>query len=311
MQPGELKAILEAEYGFSISGISPAPRQFVAETFYVDAEGGARYFCKVVEKPLFVPTIIAGLPALAELHGLGQERIGYPIRKAGGGLYAQRGRQIVVLYNRIDAPQSYGYDFFTLGSLLGEIHALTPRITAKIPAESFRFDHRALFEDQFATALAGRDGGELNREFQRVMQAHEEQIRGDFALLNTLVDQIDPSEFDLVLTHGDAGGNVLVKSPTDIYIVDWDEILLAPKERDLWVLKHEPGFLEGYRSVLPGAEVNEQARRFCILNQYFYYLLHYFGEQFGERPEEHKWAMLEELAGFFDGWTKRYTESVK
>ncbi len=37
-----------------------------------------------------------------------------------------------------------------------------------------------------------------------------------------------------VLCHSDIhGGNVLIHENSDIYIVDWDEPIMAPKERDL------------------------------------------------------------------------------
>ena len=46
------------------------------------------------------------------------------------------------------------------------------------------------------------------------------------------------------LTHGDAGGNFLV-SRDKCFLVDWDGVLLAPPERDAWVM----GFREWARSL--------------------------------------------------------------
>ena len=68
--------------------------------------------------------------------------------------------------------------------------------------------------------------------------------------------QSQPLEF--VLCHTDIhGGNILISNTEELYIVDWDNPLLAPKERDLmfigsgidniWKSKREEAiFYEGY-----------------------------------------------------------------
>jgi len=62
----------------------------------------------------------------------------------------------------------------------------------------------------------------------------------------------------LVLCHSDIhGGNILISNAGELYIVDWDDPILAPKERDLmfigggidsiWKSKREEAvFYEGY-----------------------------------------------------------------
>ena len=63
-----------------------------------------------------------------------------------------------------------------------------------------------------------------------------------------------------VLCHSDIhGGNVLIKGSNTIYIVDWDEPIMAPKERDLMFIgggianvwndpQEEISFYKGYGS---------------------------------------------------------------
>jgi ribosomal protein S18 acetylase RimI-like enzyme len=82
----------------------------------------------------------------------------------------------------------------------------------------------------------------------------------------------------MVFTHGDAPGNVLVKSPDDIYIIDWDELSLAPPERDMWMIDHLPEFMDGYKSILPEFFLDSDMRNFCVLKYYFQRNMHYFFE---------------------------------
>jgi thiamine kinase-like enzyme len=98
---------------------------------------------------------------------------------------------------------------------------------------------------------------------RKVLREHESEIHHYYKALQKLMVLCKQQQFEMVITHGDAGGNVLVKSPTDLYIVDWDEILLAPRERDLWVSDGNADFIKGYKSIFPGYRPNETARNCC------------------------------------------------
>jgi len=66
-----------------------------------------------------------------------------------------------------------------------------------------------------------------------------------------VIDECSQTNFHLVITHGDAGGNVLVKAPTIFILLIGMKILLAPPERDLWIHNNNTAFMAGYRSVFP------------------------------------------------------------
>ena len=311
MNRSSLKAILEAQYGFTVRSLEPAPRQFVAETYYVDVDSGQRYFCKVVEKPLFVESIQVGLPAIAELQSLGYENACFPLARKDGALSVLEDGHLIVLWTYINAPQSYDYDLFTLGQRIAEVHALTAKLTSEVPVERFVFKHADLFEEQFEWTLESGDSSLLHKEFQSVMRAHEAEVRGFYDQLKALSQALNAADYEMVFTHGDIGGNVLVKAPKHLYIVDWDENRLAPKERDLWTLWQQSGFLEGYRSVRPGAGVDEPARRYSILVYFFYALLHYFREIIDGPTEPHRRRMLTDLDAYFEGWIRPYLDSLE
>lgn len=86
-----LDAILN-EYGFSGLQVLKAPRQFVAETYILKDADDRMYFCKIVDKPMFVPKIVGGLPVLEEMRRRGLTRINYPIRTKGRFICKRRGR---------------------------------------------------------------------------------------------------------------------------------------------------------------------------------------------------------------------------
>ena len=56
---------------------------------------------------------------------------------------------------------------------------------------------------------------------------------------------------EFVLCHADAhAGNILIDAQGALYIVDWDNPILAPKERDLMFI----GGAQGFRGVTPAEE---------------------------------------------------------
>jgi len=71
---------------------------------------------------------------------------------------------------------------------------------------------------------------------------------------------IGEERFVRVLCHADLhAGNVLVGPGASVFLIDWDEMVLAPRERDLmfigagiggrWGREQPPGFGEGYGPV--------------------------------------------------------------
>ncbi|MCI0709692.1 MAG: aminoglycoside phosphotransferase family protein [Chloroflexi bacterium] len=297
-------------YGLQNVSITVGPRQFVAETFVVQKTSGHRYFCKVVDKPLFIAKIIASLPALVAMHEAGFARINYPIKTTEGSLYLLVDDTLVVLYNYIDAPQSYDYDVRGLGRLIGKLHSVISRITTNIKQESFTFAYKAEFEELYRRILQGQQVDDVLTMLQVLLRDRESELARYFAVLNEVLSACRENHFELVITHGDAGGNVLVKAPDDIYIVDWDEILLAPRERDLWIMNTDLDFMSGYREIYPGYEIDPLAYDFYVSSQYFYYLHYYLTEIVSEKVAAYRMQKLEELRQYFDGWIRSHIKSV-
>ncbi len=214
----------------------------MAETYVLEDENGCEYFCKVVDKHLFIPEIIKSLPVVEEMHANGVERICYPIR-GGKGLYITVNGILIVLFNYIPFPQNYEYRAYSLGQLIAQIHLATPRMTVDISKESFEFTYRLKFEQQLENALQPKSAERALIALQKVLSTHEKSIRSYYAEFLRLTELCKKEACKLVITHGDAPGNVLVKAVDDLYIIDWDEVMLTAAERDFWMMDHVPEFM--------------------------------------------------------------------
>jgi len=306
-----LKTIIEQDYSLNVAAIVPAPRQLVAKTYFIDiAETDQRYFLKVVDKPLWIAKIIRSLPALLALKDCGIEQISYPILTPSGAAYILRGEVLLVVFNYIEGSQSYDYDTFEFGKLLGKIHAATPKITVPVPQEAFHLDVNGVFLEQYHHFLLGEHSDVIGQKTQRVLQKHQADIEQNLTLFKKLQAQYHPAQETMVITHGDAGGNVMMTSPDKIAIIDWDEILLAPPERDVWFFENIEPFMQGYRVHNPGFQINAANRDFCILNQYFWYMFYYFEIFLANKDEKETLDMIEGFDGYFEDWIKPYIDAL-
>jgi spectinomycin phosphotransferase len=77
----------------------------------------------------------------------------------------------------------------------------------------------------------------------------------------------------MVVTHHDAPGNILKDAAGGIYLVDWDDVMLAPRERDTWfhltTAQDRAAFLPVYRRTFPDYDVDERMYAYYMLGRYF------------------------------------------
>jgi spectinomycin phosphotransferase len=76
-----------------------------------------------------------------------------------------------------------------------------------------------------------------------------------------LVASVTDRDARFVLTHGEPHVGNTIDTDDGVALIDWDTLLVAPPERDLWSLAVEdPGVLDGYRG-LTGRDVDPDGLR--------------------------------------------------
>lgn len=300
----KLKQIIEKEFGFIINEITDAPRQFVAETYILECQD-TKYFCKIVTKELFISPIIESLPILKSLHEQGLERINYPIPTKKGELSLRINNTLIVLFNYIDAKQSEKYDMYSFGKMIATVHSMTDKMSKSIPEEKYFYEYADTFQQQLELIMDHKDGDGITQNLKLLVAKYRDEIKHDYENFISLSHALSTKEFKFVITHGDPGGNTLVKSPTDLYLIDWDNIMLSPPERDTWFFQHDQEFMRGYRSIFPEYQVDEELSHYSTYKRYFEDLVEYFTEILGAGTEEHKLKNLKGLEqDCFEGWLR-------
>ncbi len=237
--PATLAAGLQAEYGLRASGVAFLPLGADVNTavYRVNAEDGTACFLKLRRGP-FDPLTVA-IPHL--LHTQGIRQVIPPILTLSGQLNARLDPFTLVLYPFVAGCDGYARELSLaqwreLGAALRGLHAavLPPALAESIPHETYTAQWRdavlrfqsMVADTPFADPVAAECAAFLDgqREVISHMVRRAEELAAD----------VQAREVGMVLCHGDMhAGNAHLTEDGALYVVDWDTMLFAPKERDL------------------------------------------------------------------------------
>ncbi|RZI45899.1 aminoglycoside phosphotransferase family protein [Candidatus Finniella inopinata] len=156
--------------------------------------------------------------------------------------------------------------WFMLGKVMRQIHEINVplSIEAKIRRESYSPKWRHAVRSLYPLIGDKPSGDMTSINLLRFIKKHTAAIHRLVDRAEQLAQEVQDQSSQFVLCHSDLhGGNVLMDENDTIYIVDWDDPIIAPKERDLmfigggvaniWNKPHEQElFYKGYGK----AEVN-------------------------------------------------------
>ncbi len=242
LSDGRIVACLQDHYGLRIRRVTflPLGADVNSAVYRVDADDGTPYFLKLRSGDF--DEVAVAVPAW--LHAQGIRSVMAPIATKTHRLWVNADGFDWILYPFIAGTNGFEVvlshaQWIVLGETLAAIHAtvLPAELGRRVPRE----DYSSRWRDQV-------------REYhQRVEQvetsASDDPIAASFAAfwnmkrheIRCIVDRAEQlgrvlqhraSAF--VLCHADLhAGNVLVGANDELVIVDWDNPILAPKERDL------------------------------------------------------------------------------
>jgi spectinomycin phosphotransferase len=260
---------LEKEYNLRAAELAflPLGADMGTAVYRVVAGDGTAYFLKLrkgfeeitVTVPLF-------------LKSLGIQEIIAPIQTKAGQGWADFGEYTMILYPFIEGKNGFETQLSDdlkriLGAAFKGIHSakLPPDLKQQIPPENFSPKYRERmksFQAQVENHMFDEPVASKLADFTKSKRA---EINHIIERADQLASELQSQPLEFVLCHTDIhGGNILIcrggqpPAPTNpLYIVDWDNPLLAPKERDLmfigggiddiWKSKQdETVFYEGY-----------------------------------------------------------------
>lgn len=236
-----ITAGLRAHYALTVADLEflPVGYDFNAGVYRLTAADGRVYFLKVrrgavAEYTLAVPH---------DLRARGIDAVVAPLPTQDGSLWATVDDFTLILYPFVTAEAGMDagvtdQQWRALGAILRQIHDVdvcTP-VYVPVPRENFVPYARTLdiVKRVHATIHTQAYADPVAAELAAFWREHYAEIDQLIARTEALSAQLQGRTYTGVLCHADFHmANILVGADGALFIVDWDQPIIAPKERDL------------------------------------------------------------------------------
>ena len=251
LREDRLVACLHQAYGMLVSQVDflPLGADLNTAVYRVVADAGRAFFCKL-RSGVFDETS-AALPKYLRDQGI--RPIIAPLATQAGQLWTGLDAYTVILYPYIEGRNGREValseqQWREFGTALKRIHtvALPAGLQARIRQETYSPRWRNVVRAFLERIDVERFVDPVARALTAYMRDKRKQIADLVARAEQLAQVLIAQPRARVLCHSDVhGSNLLIGADGSLYIVDWDDPILAPKERDLMYVGGAQGFV-GY-----------------------------------------------------------------
>src|SRR5215469_1733534 len=250
-----LRACLQDQYDLIpvVLEFLPLGHDYNAGVYHVVSVQDRAYLLKATSRLLYEPSCL--VPAY--LRGQGITSIVAPVPTTSGALWTQFGDWTVILYLWISGECSLtgmtNAQWKEVGKIFQRIHQV------RLPTSGFeslrkeRFDPTEyarsirIFEAQHLQEQS--DASASQRALRSSWKAHQPTIHAAVATLEKLAVVLQSQTLPYVICHADLHARNLIRDRAGhVFVIDWDEVMLAPKERDFIFIRKPDAeaFFQGY-----------------------------------------------------------------
>ena len=233
----------------------PLGLDYNAGVYRVVSKQETAYLLKVTSRPLYEPRCL--VPRY--LNDQGITSVVAPVPTRSGSLWARVEEWTVIVYPFIDGDTSWtgmtDEQWRKVGTIFQRIHqVMLPPFFESLREETFDPTEYArwirVFEAQHAQAPDYGSGS--SRALRSCWMAHQPTIHTVVTSLEKLAGVLQSRTLPYVICHADLHpANLLRDHLGQVFVIDWDEVMLAPKERDFLFVKES----SAESSALPGSPV--------------------------------------------------------
>lgn len=257
---------LNVNYALEVKSITPLSGGADMNAAIFKVQTRDQSFCFVKLKHGYEDDI--NVTILELLQGAGVQQIILPIKTIHGRSILHMDNFCLIVYPFIEGVNGFSHkltdqQWITLGKVLRQVHDfdVPSSLLKHIRQETYSPKWREAVRSLYAHIQGEPSGNDvISLKFLNFMKEHRLVIQRLVDRAQQLCNNIKKQSTKFVLCHSDIhGGNVLIRGGSTIYIVDWDEPIMAPKERDLMFIgggvanvwndpREEISFYKGYGS---------------------------------------------------------------
>jgi spectinomycin phosphotransferase len=250
-----LRACLREQYDLVAATLEFLPRghDYRAGVYRVVSAQGSAHLLKVTSRPLYEASCVVA----RYLRDQGITAVVAPVPTTSGSLWTTLAEWTVIVYPFLDGETHLtgmtDEQWKVVGTIFRRIHQvpLPPAGFESLRKETFDPTEYMRWVRAFETQhLDGRHGDNgPARDLHASWEAHRATIHTGLAFLETLATALRSRTLRYVICHADLHpANLLRDRAGHVFVIDWDEVMLAPKERD-FIFVREPqaaAFWDGY-----------------------------------------------------------------
>jgi spectinomycin phosphotransferase len=262
-------AALNQNYSIQVNDLDflPFGNDPSAFSYRVGAKNGDLYFLKVKAK--LSNLAVQVVPRFLKDHGI--EQVVAPISTNRQKLVYELDGFALILYPFIPGQEAMQVgmsdsQWKEFGSTLKRIHnmKLPSDISQYVKREAFLPNWSAISRELSRQVNTRNYDDPYQKELAIFWKSNHETIQAIIERAETIGKHLAQTDLEFVLCHADIHtANILITDEQAMFIVDWDDTLLAPKERDLMFVlgqetirtREEHMFFSGYEEL----EINQLA----------------------------------------------------
>ncbi len=248
LQDEEIITCLQLEYGLPVSKFDFLPLGADPNTavYRAATENENSYFVKL-RKGDFDETAVT-LPKFLSDQSI--PNIIPPLRSKTGQLWANLDAFKLILYPFVEGRDGFDMDlsalhWFEFGTALKRIHTaeIPPSITNQIQREAYSPQWREIVKTFMKRIENESFTDSVAIELAVFLKTKRDEIFDLIGRTERLALKLQADSPPFTVCHSDVhAGNILIDGNDTVHIIDWDNPILAPKERDLMFVGGAQGF---------------------------------------------------------------------
>jgi len=252
---------LQYEYEISANELNFLPSgDLNAAVYRVITDNGATYFLKLRKG---FDEIAVTVPLFLKSQGI--EAVIIPCETKSKRHWVDFGDYKIILYPFVEGKNGFEMELSDkhrriLGAELKRIHTtkIPPELQRLIPQETYSPQWREMIRSLQVQAENNFFNDSIVARLAKFIKSKRDEITHLVERAEQLSSELQSQPSEFVLCHSDIHGrNILIGDNDKLYVVDWDDPILAPKERDLMFIgggideiwkteREEAVFYEGY-----------------------------------------------------------------
>ncbi len=250
----QLRTCLQDQYDLGLVTLEflALGHDYDAGVYRAVSEQGTAYLLKVTSRPLYEARCL--VPRY--LHDQGIASVVAPLRTRSGALWTALWEWTVIVYPWISGDSRLtgmtDEQWKQVGTIFKQIHQvlLPPVGFESLRKETFDPSEYVQWVRAFEAQHVHAEGGDAaQRAHRSSWVAHQSTIHTVLTSLEKLAGVLRSRTLPSVICHGDLHPRNLIRDRAGrVFVIDWDEVMLAPKERDFLFVRppYAAAFWEGY-----------------------------------------------------------------